>query len=761
MNGEPAEGACAVLLTGATGSLGGYLCKELLQKTAVSVYCLVRAPDTETARQRVRQRLTELGCPHLLDDPRLHAVPGDLGQTRFGLTPHEFDALAETTDTILHAAATVNLAAHYDDLTSANLDAVHRVIALAHRRTALTGHPAGLHHVSTLATLLNARSAGLDTVDENTPISLATSGPQGYPRSKMEAEKALHHAASHGLPVTVYRPGVITGHSQNGQKTSTDPLAPLLTAVAALGAAPAGELWVPGGCVDTVALSITRLMNHAPTGHSIYHVIEPEPLHMSLLFQALSRAGHHLEPVPVERWWRLVEEHVHDPLVRPMAALRDISRPMLPTTEQAGAPRVMSSNTWRALNKVGITAHVWTTGYLDRLITAFHLPPPRAAPKKTAARHGPARAQPQPAQPKAPNPPALRIDGLVAPIHFRHTGQLPDAQAAAEACENAGYGGFWAQEQHHNPLLTLTRATTHTSLPLGTAAVVALARNPMTLAHAAHDLQHASQGRLILGIAPQLRANLVYRYSMPADQRLSRIREFLHALRHIWNSWNTEQPLTFRGKHYKHVLNSPFFTPPPCPHGPPRIFLTATGPRMAELAGELADGLIAPPYTPPLLFTEVLLPALKTGLKKAGRQRADIEVVCPPLLVTGRDAEERQRTADRARMLIAFFCGTRAYRSVFDLYHLGAQSEALIQLAATTDPNRHQRMADLISDETLNAFATVAEEPHHIGALLRTRYGGSVDRLLMPPPHGHDADLWNPSQLGLSAADPHLSACTP
>ena len=117
---------------------------------------------------------------------------------------------------------------------------------------------------------------------------------------------------------------------------------------------------------------------------------------------------------------------------------------------------------------------------------------------------------------------------------------------------------------------------------------------------------------------PSSRANLVYRYSMPADQRLSRIREFLHALRHIWNSWNTEQPLTFRGKHYKHVLNSPFFTPPPCPHGPPRIFLTATGPRMAELAGELADGLIAPPYTPPLLFTEVLLPALKTGLKKAG-----------------------------------------------------------------------------------------------------------------------------------------------
>ena len=264
MNGEPAEGARAVLLTGATGSLGGYLCKELLQKTAASVYCLVRAPDTETARQRLRQRLTELGCltPRRPSTARRPRRPGP-DSLRTHSSP-EFDALAETTDTILHAAATVNLAAHYDDLTSANLDAVHRVIALAHRRTALTGHPAGLHHISTLATLLNTRSAGLDTVDENTPISLATSGPQGYPRSKMEAEKALHHAASHGLPVTVYRPGVITGHSQNGQTTSTDPLAPLLTAVAALGAAPAGELWVPGGCVDTVALSITRLMNQAP-----------------------------------------------------------------------------------------------------------------------------------------------------------------------------------------------------------------------------------------------------------------------------------------------------------------------------------------------------------------------------------------------------------------------------------------------------------------------------------------------------------------
>ena len=109
-------------------------------------------------------------------------------------------------------------------------------------------------------------------------------------------------------------------------------------------------------------------------------------------------------------------------------------------------------------------------------------------------------------------------------------------------------------------------------------------------------------------------------------------------------------------------------------------------------------------------------------------------------------------------MLIAFFCGTRAYRSVFDLYHLGAESEAIVRIAADTGPYRYRRMADLISDETLKVFATVAEDPSQLGALLRARYGGSADRLLIPAPHSGDGDLWCPQTLGLSAADPHLSS---
>ncbi|MFJ8746004.1 TIGR03617 family F420-dependent LLM class oxidoreductase [Embleya sp. NPDC127516] len=759
MNTAQTPTVTAVLLTGATGSLGGYLCRELLHTTAASVYCLIRAHDADGARRRLQQRLSELGTPHALDDPRLHAVPGDLSKPAFGLPASEFDALAQTVDTILHAAATVNLAADYDDLAPANLVTVHHVIALARRRAALTGLPPHLHHVSTLATLLHARTAGWDTVDENTPLSSATSGPQGYPRTKREAEAALRAAATtDGLPVTVYRPGAITGHSETGRTTATDPLAPLLTAVTALGAAPAGELWVPGQCVDAVARCITRLMPRPDPDTGVFHIIEPEPLRMDDLFQALRRAGHRLEDVPVESWWKLVEDHVHDPYIRPMAAMRDISQPMLPSTEQAAAPHIRCDATWQALTNAGVTPTSWTPQYFDRLIAAFSLPTPRARPAVRGHHAQSARTANQNAPLPSAEPPPVRIDGLAAPVCFAHNGHIPDPVAAAAACELAGYGGFWVQEQQHNPLLALARAADHTTLPLGTAAVVALARNPMTLAHATHDLQHLSRGQLILGIAPQLKANLLYRYSMPADQRLSRMREFIQALRHIWSSWNTGQPLEFRGRHYKHALDSPFFTPPPCPYGPPRVFLTATGPRMAELTGELADGLIAPPYAPPLLFTRVLLPALERGLEKAGRDRTDIEVVCPPLLVTGRNAAERQMTAKRARTLIAFFCGTRAYRSVFELYQLGRVSDAIAQIAVTSDPSSYRRMADLVDDDTLQTFATVAEDPQQMGAQLRARYGGSADRLLLPAPHSGDGDLWCPQTLGLSAADPQLSS---
>src|SRR5262249_4374574 len=107
------------------------------------------------------------------------------------------------------------------------------------------------------------------------------------------------------------------------------------------------------------------------------------------------------------------------------------------------------------------------------------------------------------------------------------------------------------------------------------------------------------------------------------------MREFILAMRAIWDCWYAGKPLDFRGEFYTHTLMTPMFTPANTSYGPPRVFLAAVGPQMAEVAGEVADGLIAHAFTTERYVREETLPAVERGLARAGRRRADSQAPCP------------------------------------------------------------------------------------------------------------------------------------
>jgi probable F420-dependent oxidoreductase len=727
-----------ILLTGATGSLGGHILAALLAETTATVHCLVRSADSTDASRRIGHRLARLDEPLAWPTGRLIALPGDLEQPRFGLSPRMFDALAETIDTTVNCAANVDLAASYEQLAPANVAAVRTVIALARRRAALTGRPAAIHQVSTMGVLLAAPHTGLTEADENTPASAATSGPLGYPRSKAEAEAELRRAADEfAIPLTMYRPAVVTGHSRSGRTSSSDMLTPLLWAATAVGAIPQGTPALPLERVDVVARALVRLMYREDAAGRVFHLIHPRPLPPEELFAALQRAGHRLESLPATEWWRLLEKHADDPAVRPLLAMTEMARYMLSLDADHRPATFGCEATWAALADSGFAPTAIGADFLDRLITHLALPAPRLNVPT--------------AQPRA-----LRIDGLLHPERFRHEDQFPDGVAAALACRRAGYGMLWAQEQNHDPLLALAAAATVSTIPLGTSVTIALARTPMTVAHAAHDLQAATGGQFILGLGSQLPVSLKHHYSMPGDQILSRMREFIEALRAIWASWNEGRPLAHRGRHYNHSFANPYSAPPPSPYGPPPVYLAASGPRMAELAGEVAAGLIAPPFADRHLLADVLLPALQRGLDRSHRSRSDISVVAIPLLVCGRSPAEFQHVADRTRAQIALFCSTRAYRPTFAAHGLGHVADQLADLSLSSVPDRFERMADLVDDSVLKVFATVSDTPARMGTTLLSKYAGLADRIIVPAPHGPEAGLWDPHFLGLRAADPGL-----
>ena len=145
-------------------------------------------------------------------------------------------------------------------------------------------------------------------------------------------------------------------------------------------------------------------------------------------------------------------------------------------------------------------------------------------------------------------------------------GVLTEQVAAAE---RIGFDGLWSTEVSRDPFLPLLVAAEKSpTMQLGTAVAVAFARSPMTMAAVANDLNTFSRGRFVLGLGSQIQAHIERRFSMPWSAPAERMREYIHALRAIWSSWQTGDKLDFRGDHYQHTLMTPMFSPGPKPVRP-------------------------------------------------------------------------------------------------------------------------------------------------------------------------------------------------
>jgi probable F420-dependent oxidoreductase len=327
----------------------------------------------------------------------------------------------------------------------------------------------------------------------------------------------------------------------------------------------------------------------------------------------------------------------------------------------------------------------------------------------------------------------MKVDGTIG---FDPVG-IPDA---ARRLEEAGYDGAWAPETGRDPFVALAVAATATErIELATGIAVAFARNPMTLAMLSNDLHQLSRGRFILGLGSQIKAHITKRFSMPWSHPAPRMRELILAVRAIWAAWQGEGTLDFRGEFYTHTLMTPFFDPGPNPYGHPPIVLAAVGAHMAEVAGEVADGLLVHPFTTARYLEEVSLPAALRGAGTAGKSRADLTVVLPGFVVTGTDDAETAASAEAARRQIAFYGSTPAYRQVLELHGWG---DLQGELHARSRRGEWREMGELVDDEVLETFAVVAP-PGDLATAVLARWGGLVDRFSFygSVPESHAAEM--------------------
>ena len=326
----------------------------------------------------------------------------------------------------------------------------------------------------------------------------------------------------------------------------------------------------------------------------------------------------------------------------------------------------------------------------------------------------------------------MKVDGGI-------TFDLAGAAQGARDAEAAGYDGVWTAETSHDPFLPLVVAAQSTErVELGTSITVAFARNPMTTATTANDLQVFSKGRFILGLGSQIKPHITKRFSMEWSHPAPRMREFVLAMRAIWDSWHNGTKLSFRGDFYTHTLMTPFFNPGPSEYGAPKVFLAGVGSLMTEVAGEVCDGFLCHGFTTERYLREVTIPSLAAGREKAGKSMDGFEIAGPAFVVTGTTEEQMAKAAEGTRQQIAFYGSTPAYRGVLELHGWGGLQDDLNKLSKE---GRWVEMGSLIDDEILHTFAVVGE-PEQIAPELKRRYGDVVTRISFYAPYKSDPERW-------------------
>ena len=328
------------------------------------------------------------------------------------------------------------------------------------------------------------------------------------------------------------------------------------------------------------------------------------------------------------------------------------------------------------------------------------------------------------------------------------TRKLFDVPLSVRELEALGYDGVSTFEGPHDPFYPLVLAAEHSErVRLATSIAIAFARNPMTLAQLAYDLQLASNGRMVLGLGTQIQPHITKRFSMPWSRPAARMREMVLAIRAIWAAWHDGARLDFRGEFYTHTLMTPMFDPGPSPSGVPGIAIAGVGPRLTEVAGEVADELMAHPFTTPEFMRTTTLPAIERGLATAGRSRSAFTISLPALVVTGADDAAVAKGRDAMRMRLAFYGSTPAYRVVLETHGWGDLQPELNRL---TKANRWGDMPALITDDVVDTFV-VSATIERIAAAVRDRFGGLVDRISVNPPPAVDRDQWREVVTALRA----------
>ncbi len=301
-----------------------------------------------------------------------------------------------------------------------------------------------------------------------------------------------------------------------------------------------------------------------------------------------------------------------------------------------------------------------------------------------------------------------------------------DTADLARKLEQAGFSGMLFTETSLVPWMQITAAAMAASeLTFTTGIAVAFPRSPMVSAAVAWELAENTGGRFRLGLGSQVKAHVQRRYGMDFDRPAARMQDYVAAVKACWRAFRREEPLSHEGEYWNLSLLPPDWAPRGHDHEM-KVDISAVGPLMTRVAGELADGIHVHPLHSMPYIEHRLLPAVAQGAARAGRDPAEIDLIIPVFVCPGDSPEEQAPYVAQARRQIAFYGSTPNYAFQFDdLGFEGTTGRIRAQMKA----GELDTLGDLITDEMLEHYAVVASWDDVADRLL-DRYGTTATRVV-------------------------------
>jgi thioester reductase-like protein len=304
-----------ILLTGATGFVGGFVLAELLARGA-KVICLARGGQSR--RDDLVRSLAGLGAWRAGYDGLLTVVDGDVGLPRLGLDRATFACLSGSVGRIIHCAAWVNHLYPFPRLATVNSHSAADLLELAvsARRKSLT-------FVSTSAVFAGSEQTEFGTE----ALAALPSERDGYARSKAIAEMYFMRAGEFGVPATIVRIPNIFGDRVRFQVNRRDAVWGWVKAILVTRRYPAGYALAGNDFVQALPGDVTaRLIADAdrpsdPAGCRVVNAIPHLVCGTRSLLAGLRAAGYDPAPMPGRQWHELVGGlSAHEVWVAPIAA---------------------------------------------------------------------------------------------------------------------------------------------------------------------------------------------------------------------------------------------------------------------------------------------------------------------------------------------------------------------------------------------------------------------------------------------------------